>query len=772
MTGHADHSPAYPLLKQSLLFAIGLACTFSLYSQQKVPVITAVLPYSGPVGTVVTINGANFDAVASRDTVFFGGVRAQVSSARSNSLTVSVPAGAVYAPISVTVNRLTAYSNPFTPVFTGGGNIDSSSFGSRTSYGVGASPVMLATADFDGDGRSDLAGVMTDANQVVVIRNGSGSTGIAFGNADTFATGAAPRYVVTADFNGDGKPDMAVANRNDNSVSVFQDSSVPGKIFFLSKIDFGTGVYPIALATADLDGDGKVDLVTADSVADSVSVFSNITAANGPISFAARMSYAAGSGPVGIAFGDLDGDGLPDMVVCDATSNQIFIFRNTSAPGAISFAPVQNFQTGAISSSVAIADLDGDGKPDVIVTNPGANSVSVFQNASSVGVVGFAAAMTFGSGGGPACLSVSDVNGDGKPDITVADVSSNSAAVLQNGSSGGRIVMAPPVLFFAGFGPTGILSGDFDGDGRPDMALSNYGGSLSDSISILRNLTGVLRYPSIDSFSPASGRRGDTVVLHGHFFTTTSAVSFGGVAAASYQVLSDSLIAAVLGTGGSGLVAVTTGWGFANRGAFTFLYDTVVNPPTDSIPPRDSLPPLLRVFELLDFTGLANGGQVQLRWRVAVDSSITYYVVQYGPDSVNFDAIGSVRAKGADTAEYSFTDRGHSAGIDYYRLKIEDTALHVSYSPIVVVGGNGTPEMLTVFPNPASDVVTVIVPGTLNNSGFELVDMAGKIVEVIPVKAGVTQVSIYVRMFSRGVYKLMWTDGVNQAFTTLMVIRK
>jgi hypothetical protein len=114
----------------------------------------------------------------------------------------------------------------------------------------------------------------------------------------------------------------------------------------------------------------------------------------------------------------------------------------------------------------------------------------------------------------------------------------------------------------------------------------------------------------------------------------------------------------------------------------------------------------------------------------------------------------------------------HSTGVNYYRLKIEDTALQVSYSPVVAVHSGGVPEMIMVFPNPASDVTTAIVPATLNNSGFELVDMAGRIVEVIPVKAGVTQVGIDVRALSRGVYKLIWTDGATSAFRTLLVIRK
>ncbi|HTR29755.1 MAG TPA: FG-GAP-like repeat-containing protein [Puia sp.] len=834
------------------------------YFSTKVPVITGVFPYTGPVGTVVTIKGGNFDPLPSRDTVYFGGVKAYVSSATANYLTVSVPTGAVYAPISVTANGLTTYSNPFIPVYTGGGNIDTNSFGPPARYIAGVYPRTVTTADFDGDGRSDLAGVVVGSNQVAVLRNNSQSGAIYFGSPDTFATGTSPFYIATADFNGDGKPDIVVTDQGADSISVLQNSSVPGTIAFMAKFDLPTGSAPRNLATADLDGDGMVDIVTIDG-SDSVAVFLNTTAAYGAMSFAARMDLRAGAGAVGIALGDLDGDGRPDMVICDSLSNQFLVFRNTSVPGAISFSSPSVYATGGGPGAVAIGDLDGDGKPDVIISNPLGGNLLVFRNRSTLSTIGFASPVTFNAGSGAAAISISDVNGDGKPDITLADGQTNEASVLQNISTAGGIVFSPVVLFAAGGSPAGIVAGDFDGDGRPDIALANYSGTPSASISVLHSLLGQLRYPAIDSFAPSSGKRGDTITIHGHFLTGASAVSFGSVAAVSYTVVSDSVISAVLGAGASGLVQVSTGYGSTNRGGFRFLYsspivrsfspdsgatgdtitvkgnfltgtktllfgkvpatsltvlsdtvvvavvgsgatgyvdlttpggsdslggfvfvprDTVVTPPPhDTIPPPDTVPPPVvppdsvgsghaTVFQLLDFTAIDHAGQVELQWLTADDSMMAYYVVQYSSDSVSFDGIGSVRAKGMDTANYSFADGTHRTGASYYRLKIEDTALGVMYSPVVAVRPAGPAEMITVFPNPASDEFTAVVPGTINNSGFELVDMAGRIVVVMPVKAGVSQVSFVVRALNRGVYKLIWTDGVNKAFRTLLIIRR
>jgi hypothetical protein len=738
------------------------------------------------MGSEVTIRGANFDPLKTNDTVFFGGVKAYIISATANSLVVTVPAGAVYGPVSVTTSKgLTAFPRPFIPVFSSGGNVDSTAFEQVVSDTIGAYPYTLTAADLDGDGRTDLAAVVVNTNEVAVLRNAGQPGSIKFASPVNFGTGAAPFYLTTADLDGDGKLDLAVTNRNANTVSVLRNTSVPGTISFTSKIDFSTGSLPLNIATADLDSDGKVDMVTVDGNADMVSVFRNTTPGPGDtISFAVRVDIGAGAGPTGIALGDLDGDGKPDMVVCDPSANQFLVFRNTSTPGAISFAAAVTYPAGTYPQSAAIADLDGDGKPELIIGNSSGNNLFIYRNLSSPGAISLATPVTVAAGSGPSCISISDVNGDGKPDITLADASAGAASVLQNNSTAGNIVMGPVVLFRAGNGPEGIVSGDFDGDGKPDMALANYGGSQSTGLSVLRNLLGTLRYPAIDSFAPASARQGDTVRIYGTYFTGATAVSFGNTAAASYTVVTDSMIAAVVGNGATGLVAVMTSHGTVNRGGFHYIapaQDSTVTTPQDSTvtPPPDSSvvtpppPPQVRPgFQLVSFTGAPLDEKVVLQWQTVDDSSETYYVVQYSPDSVSFDGIGSVKAKGVDSGAYAFTDPVHAAGVSYYRLKMEDTAGNVMLSPIVTVGAAGIPEMLTVFPNPASDVFTVEVPPVSGNSVLELVDMAGHVAVNVPVKAGVTQVTIYVRTLNRGVYKLIWSDGVNKAFRSVLIIRR
>src|SRR6185369_5516739 len=141
---------------------------------------------------------------------------------------------------------------------------------------------------------------------------------------------------------------------------------------FLAKLDVTTGTYPHSVASGDFDGDGKVDLLVSKGSDSIITILKN-TSVPGSISFAPKQSFpGTGNSHENCAIGDIDGDGKLDFVIVNGTSSStVSVFRNTSTVGNISFAAKINYLTGSKPYSVAIGDLSGDGRPEIIVTNNG-----------------------------------------------------------------------------------------------------------------------------------------------------------------------------------------------------------------------------------------------------------------------------------------------------------------------------------------------------------------------------------------------------------------
>jgi 6-phosphogluconolactonase (cycloisomerase 2 family) len=227
---------------------------------------------------------------------------------------------------------------------------------------------------------------------------------------------------------------LAVANSGSNTVSVFRNTSTSGSIVagsFAAKVDFTTGTQPNSVAIGDLDGNGKPDLAVANVGSASVSVFRNTSTSIAAGSFAAKVDFATGTSPRSVAIGDLDGNGKPDLAVANVGSASVSVFRNTSTSGSIaagSFAAKVDFATGTSPRSVAIGDLDGNGKPDLAVANQNSATVSVFRNTSTSGSIAagsFAAKVDFTTGTFPSSVAIGDLDGDGKPYSAAANFFEN-----------------------------------------------------------------------------------------------------------------------------------------------------------------------------------------------------------------------------------------------------------------------------------------------------------------------------------------------------------
>ncbi|MEO6035610.1 MAG: FG-GAP-like repeat-containing protein [Verrucomicrobiota bacterium] len=463
-----------------------------------VPRITSFSPGSGPVGTAITIAGENFSPIASNNIVWFGAVAAQVLTATPNQLTVLVPTYASQAPITVEVDGLVyAAPAPFVVTYSGTGTFSASSLATSVNLPAGNAPVGVKIVDLDGDGKADLVVANYTDSTISVYRNISTNgvlTSGSFAPRVTFAVGTTPRQVAIGDIDGDGKRDIAVANNGGSTVSVFRNTSTPGVFTtnsLAAKVDFTTGINPLQLALVDLNADGKLDLAIAVSAPNTLTVLRN-TATVGSItadSFAAKVDFPGTGRPGGLAVGDIDGDGKPDVALSNDTGNSLSLFRNTTLAGnaTITFAAKVDFATPARPySSVSMGDLDGDGKLDIAVAAYSGGSVSVFRNISTVGVIttnSLAARFDLATGGSTHEVLVVDIDGDSKSDLVAVSEYANAVAVFRNRSTNGTLVagsFAPRVDFATALNPGGVAVGDLDGDGRPDVvAATSYGNVLS-----------------------------------------------------------------------------------------------------------------------------------------------------------------------------------------------------------------------------------------------------------------------------------------------------
>ena len=554
-----------------------------------IPTISSITPTSGPIGTTVTITGTNFSANPANSIVWFGAVKATVTAATETSLTVTVPAGATYQPVSVTeINGgLSAYSTkPFLVTFASSQTIDATSFSTKVDYAAGSYPWVTALGDLDGDGKSDVVVTNNGSNDLSIFRNTSTSgslTASSLTSGGTLTGGTSPWGVVLGDVDGDGKQDIIATNYNGNNLSIYRNISSSGTLAatsFSTAVNLNTGAQPNYVALSDMDFDGKPDMVVTNFHGNSVSIYKN-TSSLGTISassFATNFDLSAGSYTTGLAISDIDGDGKPDIVVTNETSNTVSIFRNNSIPGTLvagSFDTRVDLSANTYPTGLAVGDIDGDSKPDIVTTNygSGTNSISIFRNigtSGSISTSSFYTRLDISCGTGPNYVSLADVDGDGKLDLVITNFGSgaNSVSVFKNKASSGSITLSSfdtRVDYTTGSGPNGISVGDIDGDGRPDFIMANNTGN---SITVLKNTIPLVSVPSISSFSTSSGIAGSSVTIYGSNFGATqgsSTVKFGSTTATVTSWSDLQLVVTVPSvSNGSYTIYVTTSTGTAS----------------------------------------------------------------------------------------------------------------------------------------------------------------------------------------------------------------
>jgi hypothetical protein len=325
--------------------------------------------------------------------------------------------------------------------------------GLRLSGGYGS--ISVAVADVNGDGRPDLVVANACSGNNCLMATGDGTLGVLFGNGDgtfqpvvLYDSGAVRTWTVAvADVNGDGKPDLVAANEcgstcTNGTLGVLLGN---GNGTFQPAVTYGSGGFDSrSMAVADVNGDGKLDMIVTNlcPVGGSICVGYSmhgtvgVLLGNGNGTFQAALVYDSGEvWASSVAVADVNGDGKPDIVVANECGGAAICFvqpiavllgnGNGTFRSAVTYGP-----GGYAANSVAVADVNGDGKPDIVVVNYG---TSIGNGNGTLGVLlgngdgTFQPAVAYGSGGTSAdSVAVADVNGDGKPDMLAANFCSSS----------------------------------------------------------------------------------------------------------------------------------------------------------------------------------------------------------------------------------------------------------------------------------------------------------------------------------------------------------
>ncbi|MEI6695395.1 MAG: FG-GAP-like repeat-containing protein, partial [Bacteroidota bacterium] len=493
-----------------------------------VPKITSFAPASAEVGSSVNISGEFFGEAIANNIVSLGGIQCPITAASANSITITVPPFATFNNITVlnTTTSLSATSTgKFMPKnsslagvsYSGYANLQYGSFEAPVNYTMSYLPnstdQKFGLADIDGDGKIDIVSFLRTTGVPQIYRNTATSGTIVAGSLTLSSpAGITPSInqttnVLVADLNNDGKMDIATTNGGSTDGGFANiNSSTSGTVSFAnsSSILPSSGNYKVGTSflPVDINLDGRIDILGIGTQATGANAFFSRNTTSGT-AFSVSTGNILNTGSynklltdgsfVSGASGDMNGDGKPDVIL--GGNAQIYVLQNTTTQGASSVKgftftePMYKATAGGNCNTIKLADLDGDGKLDVIATNDASLNISVFRNISNDGsAISLAAIQNFASTlvNKTYGLAVADMNGDGKPDLVFSNAMSSGGGIayLENTSTLGSISFAPSVtLIIPGVAYSQIEVADIDGDNKPDIIAAGY----TSGLTIFRN---------------------------------------------------------------------------------------------------------------------------------------------------------------------------------------------------------------------------------------------------------------------------------------------
>lgn len=508
----------------NILKFLGAICISAPLMAQR-PSVDYFNPASSAPGSIVTLVGSGFNSLKDQNRVMFGAAVAHVLTATPTLLEVRVPVGATYAPPSVNnlASNLTAYAGfPFLSSFSGGQLIPAD-FELPLNLNSESELYDLCMCDFDLDGKTDIATANRNSSFINIYHNQSQPALLQFA-ASTQNLNSRTINVTCGDVNGDGRPDLLLSRSGTpgDRIFILLNTSSGGNISFAApQYYLVDGIIARRIFLGDLDRDGRPEIMVTNQDNNRITVFRN-NSVNRILQLEMLPSIVI-EDPVllgdrttaGISVADLNGDGYPEIIASGFTQPNIFVVPNLSSGGIIRFGPVQEFRMNGNLINLATGDLNGDGIIDIIATKMLQNKVGILINRTDLNSANSAMNLAFHDeveitvNDKPWGLDLGDLNGDGKVDVVVASIESGikQLAILENTSSNGQysyfrhLVTLPEVS-------RNVRIGDLDGDGKPDIAVTSI---QTSKVSVLRNAHCV--EPFLQNNGPILACAGETITL-------------------------------------------------------------------------------------------------------------------------------------------------------------------------------------------------------------------------------------------------------------------
>jgi len=471
--------------------------------------INFIEPAFGGIGSTVTISGNNFSSTSIENTVFLSGLEANILNSTENEIIISVPYGAYYGPISVYTNGLYATSSQrFNIIFNATEELTAVHLSNQLDNPyLGAKYYDIKISDMNGDEIPEIvtseAGSGSSAYLAIFITsfNDEGMISIDQRIEFNFGTGvySEPQDIALGDLNGDGLLDVVVSEEGDvtddfdSHTCIFINTSQNQNFSFGAPIIISGDGYEGYVQLQDINGDGKLDLVTTRTSWHQMGVYLNTTE-NDNVSFANKIIIEDYVDPRP-AFADLNADGMIDMVTTANTTDRrdVYIYSNNSTEGNIDFNLELIVQSGGEHAdwptdydwsvySPTLADIDGDGRLDIIVANGtcgncSPSGISILRNTSTDSELLFEYEYSdfyqYDSNSLPVGIDISDLNGDGKPDLLTNDWM-GGISIMVNTSTEGSISLEEQIIIGVGNFPLSIASADLNMDFTPEIVVANW----------------------------------------------------------------------------------------------------------------------------------------------------------------------------------------------------------------------------------------------------------------------------------------------------------